>query len=67
MDDEPRLAVFIDFENLALGVRQSKKGNRFEIELVLKRLGAAIAKPISATTRPASVTSRGLVSSSHFT
>jgi len=31
------IAVFVDFENLALGVEQDKKG-RFEIELVLKRL-----------------------------
>ncbi|MEE2665097.1 MAG: NYN domain-containing protein [Myxococcota bacterium] len=38
MNDEPRIAVFVDFENLALGVRQSKKGDRFEIERVLKRL-----------------------------
>ena len=30
-------AVFVDFENLALGVEEDKKG-RFEIELVLKRL-----------------------------
>jgi uncharacterized protein (TIGR00288 family) len=30
-------AVFVDFENLALGVEQDKKG-RFEIELVLKRI-----------------------------
>src|SRR5215468_11427415 len=30
-------AVFVDFENLALGVEEGKKG-RFEIELVLKRL-----------------------------
>ncbi len=30
-------AVFVDFENLALGVQQDKKG-RFDIELVLKRL-----------------------------
>ena len=30
-------AVFVDFENLALGVEQDKKG-RFDIELVLKRL-----------------------------
>jgi uncharacterized protein (TIGR00288 family) len=30
-------AVFVDFENLALGVEQDKKG-RFAIELVLKRL-----------------------------
>ena len=29
--------MFVDFENLALGVEQDKKG-RFEIELVLKRL-----------------------------
>ena len=39
MNEEPRIAVFIDFENLALGVRQSKKaGDRFEIERILKRL-----------------------------
>jgi uncharacterized protein (TIGR00288 family) len=43
MSAEPTLrtelttAVFVDFENLALGVEQDKKG-RFEIELVLKRL-----------------------------
>jgi uncharacterized protein (TIGR00288 family) len=35
--DEPLIAVFIDFENLALGVDQSKQ-EKFEIELVLKRL-----------------------------
>ena len=35
--DELTTAVFVDFENLALGVEQDKKG-RFEIELVLKRL-----------------------------
>ncbi len=34
---EPLIAVFIDFENLALGVRDMKAG-RFQIELVLKRL-----------------------------
>jgi uncharacterized protein (TIGR00288 family) len=31
---EPRIAVFVDFENLAHGV----KGGKFQIELVLKRL-----------------------------
>jgi uncharacterized protein (TIGR00288 family) len=35
--DEPLIAVFIDFENLAIGVRDMKAG-RFQIELVLKRL-----------------------------
>jgi uncharacterized protein (TIGR00288 family) len=34
---ELSLAVFVDFENLALGA-QDLKGGRFEIELVLKRL-----------------------------
>ena len=34
---EQTIAVFVDFENLALGVEEDKKG-RFEIELVLKRL-----------------------------
>ena len=37
MAEEPRIAVFVDFENLAIGVRDSKYG-RFEVELVLKRL-----------------------------
>jgi uncharacterized protein (TIGR00288 family) len=37
MSEEPRIAVFVDFENLAIGVRDSKYGH-FEIELVLKRL-----------------------------
>ena len=35
--DEPLIAVFVDFENLAIGVRDLK-GERFEIDLVLKRL-----------------------------
>lgn len=35
--DEPLIAVFVDFENLALGVRELK-GEQFEIELILKRL-----------------------------
>jgi uncharacterized protein (TIGR00288 family) len=37
MSDEPLIAVFVDFENLAIGVRDMKWG-RFQIELVLKRL-----------------------------
>ena len=35
--DERRIAVFIDFENVAMGVRESRYGN-FDINLVLKRL-----------------------------
>jgi uncharacterized LabA/DUF88 family protein len=35
--DEPLIAVFIDFENLAIGARKSRLGG-FRIELVLKRL-----------------------------
>ncbi len=35
--EEPLIAVFVDFENLALGVRDMKQG-KFEIELILKRL-----------------------------
>src|SRR5690606_18724111 len=34
---ELAIAVFADFENLALGAEQSKKG-RFQMEVVLKRL-----------------------------
>lgn len=36
--DEPSIAVFIDFENLALGVRDLPDAKHFEIGLVLKRL-----------------------------
>ena len=35
--EEPRIAVFIDFENLALGVRQEKY-DKFRLDLVLDRL-----------------------------
>jgi uncharacterized protein (TIGR00288 family) len=39
MSAEPLIAVFIDFENLALGVPGAKRGETsFRIELVLKRL-----------------------------
>jgi uncharacterized protein (TIGR00288 family) len=37
MADEPLIAVFVDYENLAIGARQSKHG-QLRIELVLKRL-----------------------------
>ena len=37
MTEEPLIAVFVDFENLAIGVRGTKTG-KFDIELVLKRL-----------------------------
>ncbi len=37
MSDEPLIAVFVDFENIALGVRDMKWGE-FQAELVLKRL-----------------------------
>jgi len=37
MDEEPRVAVFVDFENLALGVQKAKRGT-FDVDLVLKRL-----------------------------
>ncbi len=37
MSEEALIAVFVDFENLALGVRDMKGGD-FEIQLVLKRL-----------------------------
>jgi uncharacterized protein (TIGR00288 family) len=37
MSEEPLIAVFVDFENLAIGVRDMKAG-RFQIDLVLKRL-----------------------------
>ena len=37
MADEPRIAVFVDYENLAIGVRQMRAG-KFRIDLVLRRL-----------------------------
>ncbi len=37
MANEPLIAVFVDFENLALGVKGTKSGD-FKIDLVLKRL-----------------------------
>jgi uncharacterized protein (TIGR00288 family) len=37
MAEEPIISVFIDFENLAIGVRAMKSGT-FQIELVLRRL-----------------------------
>jgi uncharacterized protein (TIGR00288 family) len=40
MSDEPLIAVFVDFENLAIGVRDMKGagGHGFRIDMVLKRL-----------------------------
>jgi uncharacterized protein (TIGR00288 family) len=37
MSDEPLIAVFVDFENLALGVRDMKSGD-FAVQLILKRM-----------------------------
>ena len=37
MADEPLIAVFVDFENLAIGVRDMSQG-AFQIDLVLRRL-----------------------------
>ncbi|MFW6162642.1 MAG: NYN domain-containing protein, partial [Planctomycetota bacterium] len=39
VSDEPLIAVFIDYENLAIGVRDMKQGSgRFKIDLALRRL-----------------------------
>ncbi len=38
MSQEPLIAVFVDFENLALGVRDLKGAAQFDIQLVIKRL-----------------------------
>ena len=40
MSDEPLIAVFVDFENLALGVHDmgEPKSEDFDVQLVLKRL-----------------------------
>jgi uncharacterized protein (TIGR00288 family) len=37
MSEEPLIAVFVDFENLALGVRDIKEG-QFKVDIILKRL-----------------------------
>ncbi len=37
MSAEPLIAVFVDFENLAIGVRDMKWGD-FEVRLILRRL-----------------------------
>ncbi len=37
MSDEPLIAVYIDYENLAIGVRHMRAG-KFQIQLILKRL-----------------------------
>lgn len=37
MSTEPLIAVFVDFENLAIGVRDMKSG-KFQMQIVLKRL-----------------------------
>jgi uncharacterized protein (TIGR00288 family) len=37
-DDEPRIAVFVDFENLAIGARDMRGQESFRIEVVLRRL-----------------------------
>ena len=37
MSEESLIAVFVDFENLAIGVREMKAG-KFQIQLILKRL-----------------------------
>lgn len=37
MADEPLIAVFVDFENLAIGVRDADQG-AFQIDLILRRL-----------------------------
>jgi len=38
MSEEPLIAVFVDFENLAIGVRDMRVSGTFQIQLVLKRL-----------------------------
>ncbi len=37
-NDEPRIAVFVDFENLAIGSRDMRGQESFRIEVVLRRL-----------------------------
>ena len=37
MAEEPLIAVFVDYENLAIGVRNMRKGN-FKVDLVMRRL-----------------------------
>ena len=37
-NDEPRIAVFVDFENLAIGARDMRGQESFRIDVVLRRL-----------------------------
>ena len=37
-NDEPRIAVFVDFENLAIGARDMRGQETFRIDVVLRRL-----------------------------
>jgi uncharacterized protein (TIGR00288 family) len=37
-NDEPRIAVFVDFENLAIGARDMRGQDSFRIDVVLRRL-----------------------------
>ena len=48
-------AIFVDFENLALGAEEDKKG-RFDIELVLKRCSSAGGSCSSARTATGAAT-----------
>ena len=48
MSDEPLIAVFVDFENLAIGAREMDIGG-FQIQLILKRL---LEKGASSTSGP---------------
>ena len=50
--DEPLIAVFIDFENLAIGVRGMKTG-QFQIQLVLKRVSSNGVPPLTRFKAPA--------------
>jgi hypothetical protein len=66
MSQEQLIAVFVDFENLALGVRELK-GHKFDIEMILKDCregshrvrratvtGATIVTPCATCTAPVS-------------
>jgi len=60
MSDESLIAVFVDYENLAIGVRDAKIG-RFRMDLVLKRLlekGRIVYKRASSRCCRVTATSR---------
>ena len=63
MSEEPLIAVFVDYENLALGVRDMKAGE-LQIELILKR---CLRKAESSSSEPIAIGARTVKRSANST